>query len=68
VTGVRDMGSLLDDVVRGRDAVAAHRVVGPRLVVSGPMLDGPDVNYSAAFAIKRPVSGNFASSFSKATR
>ena len=41
VTGVRDMGSLLDDVVRGRDGVAAHRIVGPRLVVSGPMLTAP---------------------------
>ncbi|MEP6494968.1 MAG: amidohydrolase family protein [bacterium] len=57
VTGVRDMGSLLDPVLRGRDDIAAHRVVGPRLVVSGPMLDGPDVNYAAAIAIKTPDDG-----------
>ena len=57
VTGVRDMGSLLDDVVRGRDGIAAHRIVGPRLIVSGPMLDGPDVNYSAAIAIRTPDDG-----------
>jgi len=57
VTGVRDMGSLLDAVLRGRDDIAAHRVIGPRLVVSGPMLDGPDVNYAAAIAIKTPDDG-----------
>lgn len=57
VTGVRDMGSLLDPVLRGRDAIAAHRLIGPRLVVSGPMLDGPDVNYAAAIAIKTPEDG-----------
>jgi imidazolonepropionase-like amidohydrolase len=57
VTGVRDMGSLLDPVLRGRDDIAAHRLIGPRLVVSGPMLDGPDVNYAAAIAIKTADDG-----------
>jgi imidazolonepropionase-like amidohydrolase len=57
VTGVRDMGSLLDPVLRGRADIAAHRIVGPRLVVSGPMLDGPDVNYAAAIAVKTPDEG-----------
>jgi len=57
VTGVRDMGSLLDPVLRGRAAIAAHTVLGPRLIVSGPMLDGPDANYKAAIAIKTPEDG-----------
>ncbi len=45
VTGIRDMGSDLDAVLRARKEVAAHRLVGPRMVVSGPMLDGPRATY-----------------------
>ena len=45
VTGVRDMGSNLDAVLAIRDAVAAHQEVGPRVVTSGPMLDGPTSRY-----------------------
>jgi imidazolonepropionase-like amidohydrolase len=41
ITGVRDMGSSLDDILRARTEIAAHRMTGPRLVVAGPMLDGP---------------------------
>jgi len=41
VTGIRDMGSGLDDVLRARGDIAAHRLIGPRMVVAGPMLDGP---------------------------
>ena len=41
ITGIRDMGSDLDAVLRARSEIAAHRLVGPRMVVSGPMLDGP---------------------------
>ena len=55
VTGVRDMGSLLDAVLRGRDDIASHKVLGPRMIVSGPMLDGPDVDYTAAIAIDAPT-------------
>lgn len=51
VTGVRDMGSDLDDVLHARAEIAAHRLVGPRMVVSGPMLDGPQATYKAAIAI-----------------
>ena len=41
ITGVRDMGSDLDAVLHARDEIAAHRLLGPRMIVSGPMLDGP---------------------------
>jgi len=51
VTGIRDMGSDLDSILLGRKAVAAHRLVGPRMVVSGPMLDGPRATYAASIAI-----------------
>ncbi len=57
VTGIRDMGSELDSVLRAREAVAAHRLLGPRLVVSGPMLDGPKSPYKASIAIATPEDG-----------
>ena len=57
VTGIRDMGSDLDAVLRARKAVAAHRLVGPRMVVSGPMLDGPQATFAASIAIATPQDG-----------
>ncbi|MDQ2794852.1 MAG: amidohydrolase family protein [Bacteroidota bacterium] len=57
VTGIRDMGSELEAVLQARADVAAHRLVGPRLVVSGPMLDGPKSPYKASIAIATPEDG-----------
>src|SRR6476661_9411127 len=57
VTGIRDMGSDLDAVLRARAEVAAHRLVGPRMVVSGPMLDGPKATYKASIPIATPDDG-----------
>jgi imidazolonepropionase-like amidohydrolase len=57
ITGIRDMGSDLDAVLRARTEVAAHRLVGPRMVVSGPMLDGPKATYKAAIPIATPEDG-----------
>ena len=60
ITGIRDMGSALDPVLHARDAVAAHHLLGPRMVVSGPMLDGPSSTYQAALPITTPASGRAA--------
>lgn len=57
VTGIRDMGSKLDAVLHARDAIAAHQMFGPRMVVSGPMLDGPKSPYEAEIPITTPESG-----------
>jgi len=57
VTGIRDMGSDLDAVLRARREVAAHRITGPRMWVSGPMLDGPQVAFAASIAITTPDDG-----------
>jgi imidazolonepropionase-like amidohydrolase len=57
VTGIRDMGSDLDSVLQARRLVAAHRLVGPRMVVSGPMLDGPRATFAASIAITTPDDG-----------
>jgi hypothetical protein len=51
------MGSALDPVLHARDEIAAHRMFGPRMIVSGPMLDGPRSTYKAAIAIATPEDG-----------
>jgi imidazolonepropionase-like amidohydrolase len=57
ITGIRDMGSALDPVLEARTAIARHQQMGPRMVVSGPMLDGPKSSYKAAIPITTPESG-----------
>jgi len=57
VTGIRDMGSSLEPVLRARADVAAHRLLGPRMIVSGPMLDGPKVSFPSSLAITTPAVG-----------
>ena len=54
VTGVRDLGSNLDAILSARDSVAAHQMIGPRMLVSGPMLDGPTTRYVAAIKVATP--------------
>ncbi len=41
ITGVRDMGAPLEDVLRLRAETAVGGLLGPRLVVCGPLLQGP---------------------------
>ncbi|HEY6827353.1 MAG TPA: amidohydrolase family protein [Gemmatimonadaceae bacterium] len=51
VTGVRDLGSNLEATLAARDSVALHQLAGPRMLVSGPMLDGPTTRYAAAIKV-----------------
>src|SRR5215813_1760073 len=41
VTGVRNMGGDLEDLLRWRTAVASGKLLGPRIVMCGPIVDGP---------------------------
>jgi len=41
ITTVRDMGAPLDDIVRLREATATGALVGPRLFIAGPLMEGP---------------------------
>ena len=41
ITGVRDMGSPLEDVLRLRQETREGKILGPRMVVAGPLLQGP---------------------------
>src|SRR5258707_1124076 len=54
VTGVRDMGCELDIVQGWRDEIEAGRMVGPRILTSGPMLDGPKPRFPSSVAIATP--------------
>ncbi len=60
VTSIRDMGSSLDAVLRAREQIASHHLLGPRMIVSGPMLDGPHSTYKAAIAITTTADGRAA--------
>ena len=57
ITGIRDMGSDLTAVLHARSEVAAHRMIGPRMVISGPMLDGPKMAFKASMGIATPEDG-----------
>ncbi|HET7503767.1 MAG TPA: amidohydrolase family protein [Kofleriaceae bacterium] len=57
VTGARDMGSELEPILAARAAIAEHRMLGPRLVVAGPMLDGPKSQFPSSIAIATPEDG-----------
>ena len=57
VTGVRDMGGELDVLQQWRKEIAAGTLIGPRIVMSGPMLDGPQPRFPSSIAIKTPEDG-----------
>jgi imidazolonepropionase-like amidohydrolase len=57
ITGVRDMGGELDVLGQWRKDITAGRMIGPRIVMSGPMLDGPQPRFPSSIAIKTPEDG-----------
>jgi len=57
ITGVRDMGGELDILQQWRREISAGSLVGPRIVMSGPMLDGPHPRFPSSIAIKTPDDG-----------
>jgi imidazolonepropionase-like amidohydrolase len=57
VTGVRDMGGELEVLQKWRKEIAAGTLTGPRMVISGPMLDGPQPRFPSSIAIKTPEDG-----------
>lgn len=57
ITGVRDMGGELDTLQQWRKEISAGTLIGPRIVMSGPMLDGPQPRFPSSIAIKNPEDG-----------
>jgi imidazolonepropionase-like amidohydrolase len=57
VTGVRDMGSELEILQAWRNEMEGGRLIGPRMMMSGPMLDGPKPRFPSSIAIATPEDG-----------
>jgi len=57
VTGVRDMGGELEVLQQWRKQISAGTLIGPRIVMSGPMLDGPQPRFPSSIAVKTPEDG-----------
>jgi Amidohydrolase family len=41
ITGIRDMGSPLDEILRLRREVDENQLVGPHMIIAGPIVQGP---------------------------
>lgn len=57
ITGVRDMGSDLEPILEARKETSQGTLLGPRMIVAGPMLDGPKTQFPASIAIATPEDG-----------
>jgi imidazolonepropionase-like amidohydrolase len=57
ITGVRDMGGELGTLETWRQETATWQLIGPRIVMAGPMLDGPKPRFPSSIAIKTPEDG-----------
>ena len=57
ITGVRDMGGELDVLQQWRKEISEAKLIGPRIIMSGPMLDGPQPRFPSSIAIKTPEDG-----------
>src|SRR5450432_65407 len=54
VTGVRDMGGNLDTLLTWRKEIAAGTLIGPHMVIAGPMLDGPKPRFPDSVSLSSP--------------
>ena len=56
ITGIRDMGAPKDEVLRLRAEIAEGKLLGPRMVVAGPILQGPLPSNLAKLPLLQSVS------------
>jgi len=57
VTGVRDMGGDLEPLKKWRSRIAAGDLLGPRMLIAGPMLDGPVPVFPSSAPVKNAEEG-----------
>lgn len=57
ITGVRDMGGDLEPLKQWRADIASGKMLGPRMVISGPMLDGPVPQFPSSVQIRNAADG-----------
>jgi imidazolonepropionase-like amidohydrolase len=60
VTGIRDMGSDLDLILKMREATASGRVLGPRIFAAGPILDDAPGDWPFRMRVKTADDGRAA--------
>ena len=60
VTGIRDMGSALDFILRMREATASGRTLGPRIVAAGPILDDASGEWPFRMRVRNAEDGRLA--------
>ena len=57
ITGIRDMGGDLGPLKEWRAAIASGNLLGPRMVISGPMLDGPKPRFPSSSPVGSEADG-----------
>jgi len=57
VTGVRDMGGDLEPLKKWRARIAEGKLLGPRMIIAGPMLDGPIPQFPSSAPVKDAAEG-----------
>lgn len=57
ITGVRDMGGDLEVLKEWRQSIGAGRLLGPRMYIAGPMLDGPIPRFPSSAAVSSAADG-----------
>ncbi len=60
VTGIRDMGSALDLILKLRDATASGRTLAPQIVAAGPILDDAPADWPFRIRVKNADEGRAA--------
>jgi hypothetical protein len=57
ITGVRDMGGDLHQLLEWRKQIDAGAILGPRMVISGPMIDGAPPHFPASVPVSTATEG-----------
>jgi len=57
ITGVRDMGGDLEPLKKWRSRIASGDLLGPRMFIAGPMLDGPVPAFPSSAPVKDAAEG-----------
>jgi imidazolonepropionase-like amidohydrolase len=57
ITGVRDMGGDLPVLKEWRAQIAAGQLLGPRMIIAGPMLDGPVPRFPSSAPVATAADG-----------
>jgi imidazolonepropionase-like amidohydrolase len=57
ITGVRDMGGDLEKLKQWRLAIEAQKLIGPRMIIAGPMLDGTTPRFPSSAPVADAAAG-----------